>query len=464
MARLSLAEATQGTQGVLLRGNPEGVVESYSIDTRTLKPGDLFFALTGPSHDAHRFVPEAMAKGAGAVVISRGRAGDFPGEAAVIRVPDTTLALQDLGSWVRRRMAAKVLGITGSTGKTTTKEMTAAVMEEAMPTLKSAGNLNNTFGLPLCLLALEPRHRAAVLEMGMSYPGELTKLAAIADPDVGVLTNVYPVHLEHFPSLAAIADAKGELFRGMRDDAVAVYNADDPEATRVVLPFRGRKVGFGFSEKAEVRAGALTSLPSGSTRFRLDGIGSELELEIPFPGRHHVANALAAAAAAHAAGADGDSVRRGLERTRPLPMRGALLRMKGEVRVLDETYNSNPKAMERTLETLALIPAERKVVAAGDMLELGPTAAEAHRAMGEQVARSGAALFVAVGELSRLAAEGARAAGMAEVRHFPDSAAAAAWTAAAVRPGDLVLVKGSRGMAMERIVQAIRSSLGMEEA
>jgi UDP-N-acetylmuramoyl-tripeptide--D-alanyl-D-alanine ligase len=342
--------------------------------------------------------------------------------------------------------------------------MTAAAMEEAMPTLKSAGNLNNTFGLPLCLLGLGPDHRAAVLEMGMSYPGELTRLAAVADPDVGVLTNVYPVHLEHFPSLAAIADAKGELFRGMRGDAVAVYNADDPEATRVALPFPGRKIGFGFSGRAEVRADGLESLPAGSTRFRLTGTGEDLGVEIPFPGRHHVANALAAAAAAHAAGADGMAIRRGLARTRPLPMRGALLRMKGSVRVLDETYNSNPKAMERTLETLSRMPAERKVVAAGDMLELGPAGKEAHRAMGEEVARSGAALFVAVGELSELAAESARAAGLAQVRHFPDSAAAAAWTAAALRPGDLVLVKGSRGMAMERIVEAIRSSLGMEEA
>ena len=449
---------------MLLRGDPGAVVESYSIDTRTMKPGDLFFALVGPNHDAHAFVPEAIREGAAAVVISRGRAADFPGEAAVIRVPDTTRALQDLGRWVRRLRAVKVLGITGSTGKTTTKEMTAAVMEEAMPTLKSAGNLNNTFGLPLCLLELEPRHRAAVLEMGMSYAGELARLAAIADPDVGVLTNVYPVHLEHFPSLDAIADAKGELFRGMRDDAVAVYNAEDPQATRVALPFPGRKIGFGFSEKAEVRATGLDSLPGGSTRFRLSGTGEDLEVEIPFPGRHHVANALAAAAAAHAAGAGGDAIRRGLGRTKPLPMRGALLRMKGDVRVLDETYNSNPVAMERTLETLSRMPATRKVVAAGDMRELGPSETDAHRALGEQVARCGAALFVAVGPLSKLAAESARSAGMPEVRHFPDSTAAAAWTAAALRPGDLVLVKGSRGMAMERIVEAIRSSLGMEGA
>ncbi len=434
MARISLAEASRGTEGVLVRGDGRSTVESFSIDTRTLKGGDLFFALVGPSHDAHAFVPEAIRKGAAAVVISRGGTDEFPGASAIIRVPDTTRALQDLGRRIRKRQPVRVVGITGSTGKTTTKEMTAAVMEEAMPTFKSTGNLNNLYGLPLSLLALEPHHRCAVLEMGMSYAGELARLAEIADPDVGVLTNVYPVHQEHFPSLSAIGDAKGELFRGMRMDAIAVFNADDPEATRVARPFPGRKIGFGFSGKAEVRAREIDSLPSGDTRFRL-----------------------------MAPGVDGEAIRKGLVRTKPLPMRGALLRLKGEVRILDETYNSNPRAMERTLETLSSMTARRKVVAAGDMLELGPLEKEAHRILGQQVAGAGAELFLAVGPLSELAAASAREGGVPEVRHFPDSASAAAWLAAAVRPGDLILVKGSRGIAMERIVEAIRAILGREE-
>ncbi len=464
MARLSLAYAAQETIGVILRGDPETAVESYSIDSRTLKEGDLFFALVGPNHDAHRFVGQAIGKGAKAVVISRGRAGDFPGEAAILRVADTTRALQELGAAVRRQRPLTVVGITGSSGKTTTKEMTAAILQEAMPTLKSTGNLNNTFGLPLCLLGVQPEHRAAVLEMGMSYPGEMARLAEIADPDVGVLINVYPVHLEHFPSVAAIADAKGELFAGMRREAVAVFNADDPEVTRVVAAHRGRKISFGFSEGCDVRAIDLRPTPAGGCAFRIAGLDGGLEVEIHFPGRHHVANALAAAAAAHAAGAGPEAIRAGLARTRPLPMRGALLRFPGEVRVLDETYNSNPKAMERTLETLAATAAPRKVVASGDMLELGPTEAEAHRRLGRQVAEAGAALFVAVGPLSRLAAESAREAGLAETRHFDTSAAAAGFLAGALRPGDLVLVKGSRGMAMERLIEAVRAARGREEA
>jgi len=439
------------------------MVDSFSIDTRTLKPGDVFFALVGENHDAHRFVPEAIRKGAKVVVISRGRSGDFPGEAAVLRVADTTRALQDLACWVRHQQEVKVLGITGSSGKTTTKEMAAAIMEDSTPTLKSTGNLNNTYGLPLCLLGLESTHRAAVLEMGMSYPGELTTLAAIADPDVGVLINVHPVHLEHFPSLSAIADAKGELFRGMRRDAVAVYNADDPESTRVALPFPGRKIGFGFAEGATVRAANLQPTPSGGTAFDLLLEGERLPVEIHFPGRHHVANAVAAAAGAWACGVEGSALQSGLSRVRPLPMRGAMLKFTGEVRVLDETYNSNPKAMERTLETLSAIPARRKVVVSGDMLELGPTGEQAHRLLGEQVAGAGAALFVAVGPLSRLAAESAGKAGVPEVRTFESSAAAADFLAPALADGDLVLVKGSRGMVMERIVDAIRASRGQEE-
>jgi UDP-N-acetylmuramoyl-tripeptide--D-alanyl-D-alanine ligase len=440
------------------------MVDSFSIDTRTLKPGDVFFALVGVNHDAHRFVPQAIQKGAKVVVISRGRSGDFPGEAAVLRVADTTRALQDLACWVRHQQEVKVLGITGSSGKTTTKEMAAAIMEDAMPTLKSTGNLNNTYGLPLCLLGLESTHRAAVLEMGMSYPGEMTVLAAIADPDVGVLINVHPVHLEHFPSVSAIADAKGELFRGMREDAVAVYNADDSQSTRVALPFPGKRIGFGFGEGAQVRAVGLQPTESGGSAFEITLDGGRLPVEIQFPGRHHVANALAAAAGCWACGVPGSAIQSGLSRVRPLPMRGAMLRFSGEVRVLDETYNSNPKAMERTLETLRAIPARRKVVVSGDMLELVPGGVEAHRLLGEQVAGAGAALFVAVGPLSQLAAESAKAAGMQEVRHCADSSAAADFLVPVLGDGDLILVKGSRGMVMERIVDAIRASRGREEA
>lgn len=462
MAHLSLAQMARGTDGVLLRGDAGTMVDSFSIDTRTLKTGDVFFALVGPNHDAHRFVPEAIRKGAKAVVISRGRAGDFPGEAALLRVADTTRALQELAAWVRHQQDVKVVGITGSSGKTTTKEMAAAILAEAMPTLKSTGNLNNTYGLPLCLLQLEQAQRAAVLEMGMSYAGELTVLAGIADPDVGVLLNVHPVHREHFDSLEAIADAKGELFRGMRDDATALYNAEDPQAARVVLPFRGTKVGFGFGESCAARATELR-LTDGGTAFVLSFQQARIPVEIRFPGRHHVANALAAGTAALCAGAPEQAVANGLARVRPLPMRGAMLRFPGEIHVLDESYNSNPKAMEQTLQTFAALAAPRKIVASGDMLELGPDGVEAHRAVGRQVAGAGAALFVAVGPLSRLAAESAKVSGVKEVRHFEESSEAGQFLAGVLAQGDLVLVKGSRGIAMEQVVDAIRASRGQEE-
>jgi len=232
----------------------------------------------------------------------------------------------------------------------------------------------------------------------------------------------------------------------------------------VVTAHRGRKISFGFTEGCDVRAVELRPTPAGGTAFRIEGLNTTIGVEIPFPGRHHVANALAAAAAAHAAGAGPEAIRAGLARTRPLPMRGALLRFPGDVRVLDETYNSNPKAMERTLETLASTDARRKVVASGDMRELGPSETEAHLVLGRQVAASGASLFVAVGPLSRHAADAARAAGLSDTHHFEDAAAAAGFLAGALQAGDLVLVKGSRGMAMERLIEAIRAARGAEEA
>ena len=463
MPRLSLEEIARAVGGRLMSGSRPSAqgaghaVDGYSIDSRTVRPGELFFAIVGPRLDGHDFVAAAIARGAVAAVVAKGTAATWPDAPALVRVKDTTRALQDLGAHARRARPLRVVGITGSAGKTTAKEMTAAVLGRRFRVLKSEGNLNNTYGLPLMLLRLGPEHEAAVLEMGMSYKGEIARLAEIADPDIGAILNVLRVHLEHFGTLEKIAAAKGELFHGMRRDAVAVYNADDRLVARLGRAFKGPTIAYGVASKTcRVRADAIEVEGLGGTRFVLRHDGGSVPVRLALPGRHNVYNALAAASIGIACGLADDEIREGLESTRPASMRGVLHRLPDGVEILDDSYNSNPAAMERAIEALlSAKPRGRRVLVSGDMLELGPYATRAHTRLGEQAAGAGLDLFVAVGPESARAAAAARAAGRGEVRHFPDSEAAASFVASAVRPGDLVLVKGSRGMKMERVVEAL---------
>ena len=475
MGRMRLAEIAAAAHGELGfgAGHPADggrTIGGWSIDTRTLEPGDLFFAIVGPRVDGHEFVETALQKGAGAVVVAKGGLGRWKMAPAVVRVKDTTRALQDLGAHARRRRPLKVVGITGSAGKTTAKDMTAAVLGTRFRTHRSEGNLNNTWGLPLTLLRMEDDRDAAVLEMGMSYKGEIARLVEIADPDVGVILNVLRVHLEHFSGLDAIAQAKGEMFAGLRRDAVAVWNADDPRVARLGRAFPGTSIPYGLRGRGrEVTAEDVVPLGLEGSRFTLRRGRERMPVILKLAGSQHIGNALAAAAAGFACGVEARDIASGLASVRPAPMRGVLHRRADGAAVLDDTYNSNPAAMERAIELLAATkPRGRRILAAGDMLELGPYAGRAHARVGALAARAGIDLFVAVGPLSLKAAATARRdagggtgatgrarAGVPEVLHFEDSAAAAVWLAAEVRPGDLVLVKGSRGMKMERVVAAL---------
>ena len=463
MARLSLAAIARAVRGEVILGSrppergAEHEVDGYSIDSRTAKPGELFFAIVGPRLDGHEFVKAAVAGGVVAAVVAKGGAAKYPDAPALIRVKDTTRALQDLGAHVRRARPLRVVGITGSAGKTTAKEMTAAVLGQRFPVLKSEGNLNNTYGLPLMLLRLEEIHEAAVLEMGMSSRGEITRLVEIADPDIGAILNVLRVHLEHFGTVQKIAEAKGELFQRMREDAVAVFNADDRLVARLGRAFPGPKISYGVTAKtARVRAEAIELEGLRGSRFILRSDGGSVPVSLALPGRHNVFNALAAASVGIVLGLQGEEIRRGLEAVRPASMRGVLHRLPSGVEVLDDSYNSNPAAMEQAIESLrTAAPRGRRVLVSGDMLELGPYERKAHARLGTQAAEAGIDLFIAVGPLSRRAADAARAAGGVDVRHFPDAETAAAFVASDVRPGDLVLVKGSRGMKMERVVRAL---------
>jgi UDP-N-acetylmuramoyl-tripeptide--D-alanyl-D-alanine ligase len=433
----------------------------FAIDSRKID-GDrptLFLALKGPNHDGHDFVGAAVAAGAAGVVVSR--EGALAGiEVPAFLVADTSRALQDLAHSVRSRFAC-IVGITGSAGKTTAKEMTAAVLGARRPTGRTAGNLNNTFGLPLTLLNQPEDAQAVVLEMGMSTPGEIARLAEIADPDVGVILNVREVHLGNFASIDEIARAKGELFRGMRAGAIAVYNAADARVRLLAEAFPGPRISFALGAPADVIGRDVEDDIVRGVRFRMTADGADHDVRLSMFGAHNVENALAALAVARALGDDMGGALRALSAVRPATMRGEVLRLGGDIVLVDDTYNSNPSAMASVLGSLAATSwPGRKVLVAGDMLELGSRAAEFHRQVGEQAARAGVGLLVAVGPLAEETVSGASRQGLTVTRGYPDSAQAAAGAGSWLAPGDLAVVKGSRGLVMEKVVAAAKAAFG----
>jgi len=440
---------------------PAASYRSVAIDSRKIDAdrSTLFFALRGPNQDGHEFLKAAVDAGAAGAVVSREEALaglDVPG----FLVADTTRALQDLAHFVRPRFAC-VVGITGSAGKTTAKEMTAAVLSARRPTGRTAGNLNNTFGLPVTMLNQPEDAQALVLEMGMSTPGEIARLAEIADPDVGVILNVREVHLGNFASIDDIALAKGELFRGMRPDAIAVYNAADARVRRLAEAFPGRRTSFALGANADVIGRDVRDDIVQGVRVRVSADGADHDLRLSMFGAHNVENALAALAVARALGDGLEGALRAVAAVRPAAMRGEVVRLGGEIVLVDDTYNSNPSAMASVLGSLgATAWTGRKVLVAGDMLELGARAPEFHRQVGEQAARAGVGLLIAVGPMAEETVAGAARQGLTVARRYPDSAAAAAETAGWLAPGDLALVKGSRGIAMEKVVAAVKALFG----
>ena len=467
---MSLEEIARVVDGSLA-GAGGSAPSGYSIDTRTLRKGDLFFAIVGQNQDGHKFLAEAAAKGAVAAVISQGAHG---AQLPVIVVKDTLRALQDLAGFVRRKLPAKVVAITGSSGKTTTKEMTRHALEAAFQVHASRGNLNNLFGCPLSLLELDPTHQVSVLEMGMSYHGELARLAEIADPDIGVLTNVSGAHLAHFTSVDDVAAAKGELFAGMRQNTIGIFNTDDERCRRIQDSFRGYGFTFGIERPADLTAADYRMEGLEGSSFTVmhvhNGVSRSVQVRSQFVGVHHVYNALAALSVGYMLGISLEAMTERLSALAPLRMRGRLLRLKSSVRVLDDSYNANPAAVVFALGVLkeAELPAEgRKVLVLGDMLELGEGQEEAHAEIGRSIAAAGCDIVVGVGPLTAYALEALsksapRSGAKIETLHFNDSDKAAGRVAALARPGDLFLVKGSRGMALEKIVTALKERFGEE--
>jgi len=460
---LTLSDVVAGASGVATGPDDGRPIAGVSIDTRTIKPGQLFVAITGPNFDGHDFVGDAVQKGASAVMVHHDLPRPLP-PVPVVRVADTTHALKNLGRHVRLQAAIPVAAVTGSAGKTTTKEMLAALLSTRGEVLKTEGNLNNQYGLPLTLLRLTPAHRYAVLELGMSAAGELSELSAIAQPDVAIITMVAPVHLEFFKDVDAIADAKAEILEGLGADGAAVLNWEDPRLRRIgeKREGKGKVIWFGRDRACDVSAENWRGTVHGM-RFDMLMGGQTLDVALPLPGPHFLLNFLAAAAAAHRLGIAPEEIAEAATHIKAAKSRGEVTRLAKGVTLLDDSYNSNPFAVDAAVVALGMAAQGRRVVFLGDMLELGPSGPDLHRQTGGKL-RDKADVVVGVGSLGRLISEGARTAGIKEVHEFDDSTAAGAAAANIVRPGDAVLVKGSRGARMERVVEALRTGFGVEGA
>ena len=455
---LSLERLLEATGGRASAPARELVLTSVSIDSRTLEPGALFVAIRGQRFDGHDFLAQAAARGAVAALVEREL--EAPAGLVLVRVPDTTQALAALASAVRRALAVPVVAVTGSVGKTTTKDMTAELLGALGPVLKTEGNLNNQYGLPLTLLRLTPAHKAAVVELGMSAAGEIRALTKIAEPDVATITRIAPVHLEFFASLDAIADAKAEILEGLRPGGTAVLNGDDPHVARIGRGFPGRVVWYGRDRGFDVSAERWRGTGFGM-RFDMRMAGRTLDVALPLAGPHFAMNFLAAAAAAHALGVSPDAIADAAKHLRPARHRGELRRLGEGVIVLDDSYNSSPAALEAAVVALGLLPGLRRVAVVGDMLELGEAGPRLHREAGRALAGR-VDLVAAIGPLSKAIVEGALEAGLPAkaVVHFHDAASSLPAVVSLVTPGDAVLVKASRGMHLEEVVDALARRFG----
>ena len=457
MARLRAAEIAAAAGGVLVQGDRAAVFSSFGLDSRTIEPGGLFFAVVS-ERDGHEFVPAAAARGAAGAVVSHDIA--ISDESFVlIKVKDTVAALQDLARSVLARHPAKIVGITGSVGKTTTKEFAAALLGTFFRVHKSEGNLNNHLGLALSILRIEADHEIAVLEMGMSGTGEIRRLTGIAPPDVAVVTNVAPVHLAFLESLEAVGEAKGEMIDGLKPGGTAVLNGDDPWGKTLAKRASGRVIFFGFEKDAEVRASGLAYAGFDGLQFRLYYDGSVHDVRLPFLTEGQVENLLAALGVAWALGLRWETLQPGLAAIEPAAKRGKIIRLAMGITVVDDTYNSSPRALAMALRSYLNLPAGRWVAVLGDMLELGPEGKKYHEEAGRNARRLGWDVVAAVGPSARWIAAGARAEGLdaSLTPEFATSEEAAKKIPEMLKPDDLVLVKGSRGLRMERIVERLIS-------
>jgi UDP-N-acetylmuramoyl-tripeptide--D-alanyl-D-alanine ligase len=433
----------------------KAIAQAYSIDSRTIKAGQLFFAVKGERMDGHDFVQQAIEKGAAGAVVRKDQSARYAVKTGLLAVPDTLVALQTLGAAVRRLWGKPLIGVTGSTGKTTTKEAIAHVLSSRFRVLKSEGNFNNHFGLPLMLLKIEPEHEAAVIEMGMSHRGEIAALAKIAQPEIGVVTNVAPVHLEFFKSVAEIARAKYELIESLPAGGTAILNADDEYVSQFGRDFHGKVVCYGRHPSADLRVENIESRGAAGSVFDVVIDGHRERATLPLVGTHNIYNALAAVATGMERGLSLEEAVGTLATLAPADKRGAVVQV-GNITIINDCYNSNPTALDAMVDTLAAMPAKRRIVVAGEMLELGPSGEELHRRSGEHIAKKGIDILVGVRGLAQPMVEAAGHAGIrAEFVATPEEAGE--WLVRETHDGDVVLLKASRGVKLERALETVVS-------
>lgn len=465
MPSLNLGELTEAMHGRLVQGNPETVVSSYSIDTRDLEPGGLFFALKGEHTDGHHFLDAAARIQAKAAVIQTlpERSTDAP--EALIQVDDVVYAMAEAAKLAREKLyEAEWVGLTGSAGKTTTKEFTAAILATSGRTHRTQGNLNNHLGVPLSVLAAPDDTERVVIEMGMSAPGEIAYLTDIIDPDVGLVTNVQPAHLEFFPDVEAIAAAKGELFACLREDAIGVVNWDDPRVRVQAYRHPGPQLRFGRHDSTDLK---LVDLPHGfqaSSTFTVQHEGTAYPVELTLGGAAAARNALAALAIGIALGIPLPDAIEALHSVQPGIGRGQRHALKKGVTLIDDAYNCSPGALQSVLESVSTNPVTgRKVFIFGDMLELGDAEKRFHVEAAKDFYDAGIDLLITVGHRARWAAEEAKRLGISTVESFKTSKEAMSSIVSFIQPNDFIIVKGSRGVRLDRIVQLLIEK-GREQA
>ena len=455
MPTLTFSQLANMIGGRVVRGG-DAECSSVVIDSREVKPDSVFFAIKGERLDGHDFLPQALQTARGAVVSQVPENTDK----AIVQVDDTTAALQQLAKSIRETYEPLVIGITGSAGKTTTKEMIATLVAAERRTHKSWGNFNNQIGAPLCMNNMPDDAEVVVSEMGMNHAGEIAEIAGLMRPHVGVYTNIAPVHIEFFADgIYGVARAKRELLENVVPGGTVIVNNDSEHVVRISQDFEGRRVTYGVQNDADYRATDIRERGLLGTRFTLHAEGTTRELELALPGRHNLDNLLAAIATARAVGISWEGIERGVKEVKPAYHRGIVIPWRGAT-IYDDTYNSNPYALARTLELMAQADVDgRRIAVIGDMLELGEQELEFHRDAGRGIPKS-IDVVVGVGTRSEALLDGAREAGFEEanLRHFTDAEAAGAFLRAFLQPGDLVLLKGSRGVGLDRAVAMLEGA------